>query len=66
MQNELRPRIDAVLSDRDRVASLGLAPDAVWKAWEPMRAGGSPERYWTRPWALFTLLEWARRERVAA
>jgi asparagine synthase (glutamine-hydrolysing) len=50
--------IDATLRDADRCAALGLRPGGVARIWQKFldRPGSI---YWTRPWALFALLQWA-------
>jgi asparagine synthase (glutamine-hydrolysing) len=53
--------VDATLSDRAQCEAAGLRPDAVGRLWRAYRAG-APGLYWSRVWALFTLLRWTREQ----
>ena len=55
--------VDAALTDPQRCESVGLRPEAVARLWRAFRSG-SPGLYWSRVWAIFALLHWARQERV--
>jgi asparagine synthase (glutamine-hydrolysing) len=63
MRGPLRAIVEATLLDTARCASLGLRASEVAKIWRRFldRPGVV---YWTRPWALFALLHWARRNSV--
>ncbi len=63
-RRELKPQLDSVFHDRDLCESVGLAPAAVAKLWRSYQAG-VPGLYWSRVWAIFVLLWWCRRHRVA-
>jgi asparagine synthase (glutamine-hydrolysing) len=58
MRGPLRPMIDAMLRDPKRCEAIGLRPDGVSALWRSFldRPGAI---YWTRPWAIFALLQWA-------
>ncbi len=53
--------VDAALSDRAQCEAAGLRPDAVGRLWRAYRAG-APGLYWSRIWAVFTLLRWTREQ----
>jgi asparagine synthase (glutamine-hydrolysing) len=55
------PEVDATLSDARACEAAGLRPDAVARLWRAYRTG-APGLYWSRIWALFTLLRWTRAE----
>jgi asparagine synthase (glutamine-hydrolysing) len=58
MRGPLRTLIEAQLLDPSRCADLALKPAAVERIWRLFLA--SPGAiYWTRPWAIFSLLRWA-------
>ncbi len=59
----LRDRIDAAFADRDACAAAGLEPGAVARLWRAFQDGDG-SLYWSRPWSLFVLLDWCRRERI--
>jgi asparagine synthase (glutamine-hydrolysing) len=59
----LRATVASELSP-DQAARVGLKHDAVRAAWSDYRAGRGGMT-WTRPWALYTLLRWAREHDVA-
>ena len=58
MRGPLRALIEARLLDPQQCAALGLRGSEVAKIWRSFldRPGAI---YWTRPWALFSLLRWA-------
>jgi len=63
MRGPLRAMIEARLLDAGQCAAVGLRGDRVAKIWRRFLA--SPGAiYWTRPWALFALLQWAATNRV--
>jgi asparagine synthase (glutamine-hydrolysing) len=58
MRGPLRAMVEARLLDGQQCAALGLRPGAVVRIWRRfLDHPGSV--YWTRPWALFALLQWA-------
>ncbi|MFL6764539.1 MAG: asparagine synthase (glutamine-hydrolyzing) [Sphingomicrobium sp.] len=63
MRGPLRPLIEAKLLDRGQCSALGLRATEVAAVWRRFldRPGAV---YWTRPWALFSLLHWASTNRV--
>jgi len=63
MRQRLRERVGATLLDAPRCSDLGLDPKAVAALWREV-AAGRPGFYFTRVWAPFVLLEWAREHRV--
>jgi asparagine synthase (glutamine-hydrolysing) len=58
MRGPLRKLIENTLLDAERCAALGLRGTEVARIWQSFlsRPGAI---YWTRPWALFSLLQWA-------
>jgi asparagine synthase (glutamine-hydrolysing) len=64
MRQALGTRVGEVLGDAEACRSVGLAPDAVGRLWRGFRER-APGIYWSRPWALFVLLDWCRREGVS-
>jgi asparagine synthase (glutamine-hydrolysing) len=64
LQQELRPAVDAILSDQELCRSAGLRPEAVSALWEAFQAG-APGIYWSRVWSLYVLLCWFRRHQVS-
>src|SRR3954451_5745324 len=58
MRGPLQPLIESRLLDSEQCAALGLRKSEVAKIWKRFlyRRGAV---YWTRPWALFSLMEWA-------
>jgi len=58
MRGPLRGLIEDRLLDADRCAALGVRASEVRKIWQSFidKPGAI---YWTRPWALFSLLQWA-------
>jgi asparagine synthase (glutamine-hydrolysing) len=64
MRGPLRPLVDARLRDSEQCQSIGLCATEVARIWQRFldRPGAV---YWTRPWALFSLLQWASTNRVS-
>lgn len=64
MRGPLRPLIETMLLDAERCEALGLDAAEVAKIWRRFitRPGAI---YWTRPWALFSLLRWASTNEVS-
>jgi len=62
-RHELAASIDAVLSDAAACRAAGLEPAAVAKLWKAFRAG-APGLYWSRVWALFSLVWWCNEHEV--
>lgn len=58
MRGPLRPFIEATLLDPEKCSALDLEVGEVTRIWRRFleREGAV---YWTRPWALFSLLHWA-------
>ena len=65
MRGPLRPLVDSRLLDPQQCAALGLEGAEVARIWKQFldRPGSI---YWTRPWALFSLLQWASTNTVSA
>lgn len=65
MRGPLRHMIDPILRDRVQCAALGLRAEGVAEVWDQFldRPGSV---YWTRPWALFSLMHWASINRVSS
>ncbi|WP_341632015.1 asparagine synthase (glutamine-hydrolyzing) [Sphingomonas agri] len=65
MRGPLRPMIEARLLDPQQCATLGLRGAEVARIWKQFldRPGSV---YWTRPWALFSLLQWASTNQVSS
>jgi asparagine synthase (glutamine-hydrolysing) len=60
----LKGSMDEVFADGKAFASVGLNPHAAASVWRSF-AAGRPGIYWSRVWALFVLVDWCRRHRVA-
>ena len=58
MRGPLRPLMESELLDQDKCAALGLQAKEVASIWKRFRDQPGA-LYWTRPWALFSLLRWA-------
>lgn len=58
MHGPLAAEVTATLGDVDRVAALGLDPEAVREVWSGF-IRGQAGMTWSRPWALFAFLRWA-------
>ncbi|MFN0132403.1 MAG: asparagine synthase (glutamine-hydrolyzing) [Phycisphaerales bacterium] len=59
-RQRLKPQIDRLFADADRLRAVGLSPAAVARLWSAYQAG-APGLYWSRIWALFVLLWWSER-----
>jgi asparagine synthase (glutamine-hydrolysing) len=64
MRGPLRALIESRLLDPEQCAALGIRPTGVAELWKRFldRQGAV---YWTRPWAIFSLLNWAAINRVS-
>lgn len=62
MNNELAGEVDAVLMSRE-TNTVGLEMVGVRAVWTDFRRGRRGMN-WSRPWALYTLLRWARQNDV--
>jgi asparagine synthase (glutamine-hydrolysing) len=62
-RGQFRPRLDALLNDRERVRSIGLSAGAVSEAWSSFLKGSGSVSF-SRIWTLVTLLEWTERNGV--
>ena len=58
MRGPLRGLIESKLLDADQCMAIGLRATEVAKLWRSF-LGRPGAIYWTRPWALFSLLQWA-------
>ena len=64
MRGPLRATLEAKLLNGDACAAIGLNGKEVRRLWrEFLRRPGAV--YWTRPWAVFSLLHWASANRVS-
>jgi asparagine synthase (glutamine-hydrolysing) len=63
LKSGLRTTIEPVLLSRDMAERAGLAPAACRGVWERFLEG-RPGYSWSRPWALFVLMDWCRRHSV--
>jgi asparagine synthase (glutamine-hydrolysing) len=61
MRRELFAEVDRRLTSQ--YDSVGLDPAAVGRVWSGFQQG-APGMTWSRPWALYTLIRWARRNKV--
>jgi asparagine synthase (glutamine-hydrolysing) len=59
MKNSLRDRIACMFADRQLAESVGLQPDAPLRLHRAFEAG-APGLYWSRVWALYVLMWWAK------
>ncbi|MBI1944063.1 MAG: asparagine synthase (glutamine-hydrolyzing) [Deltaproteobacteria bacterium] len=59
----LKPAMDEVYGDARALASVGLDARAAAALWRSFSAG-RPGIYWSRVWAPFVLVDWARRHRL--
>jgi asparagine synthase (glutamine-hydrolysing) len=64
LRAELRPRVAALLGERETVKAAGLAPHAVERLWNDFLASQPGVRY-TDILALVHLLHWVRQHRLA-
>ena len=62
MRDELRDEVDCVLSGT-RAQTVGLNPSTVHSIWRQF-LHREPGVNWSRPWALYTLLRWARQNEI--
>ena len=64
MRGPLRGLVETMLLDPERCSALGLEAREVARIWQRFidRPGAI---YWTRPWALYSLLRWASTNRVS-
>ena len=60
----LKDEVDRTLRDPELVSRAGLAPAPVERLWKAFIAG-APGIYWSRVWALYVLVRWAARNRLA-
>ena len=60
----LQGQIDLVFADKSTIDRLGLNSRAVRDLWAAYQ-GGAPGLYWSRVWAIYVLLEWARQNDVS-
>ena len=60
----LHARVDAAFADRDACEAAGLSANTVASLWRAFLQN-DPGVYWSRPWSLFVLLDWCRRERMS-
>ena len=65
MRGPLRDEIASAMLSPERMARIGIDPEAARGIWTRFLAG-SPEVTWSRPWALYTLVRWAERLDAAA
>lgn len=63
LRGELRATVAEGLLDRDACRTVGLDPVRVAKAWTTFL--GNRKVYWSRIWAVFVLLRWARLNRLS-
>jgi asparagine synthase (glutamine-hydrolysing) len=62
-RDALTGEIESSFRNEEACEEVGLDPAATRRLWRAYRAG-SPGIYWSRVWALFVLLHWARAHRV--
>ncbi len=55
--------MDRTMRDPDAARAVGLNPDAVSRLWDAFQAGGKG-MYWSRVWALYILMRWARKHQL--
>lgn len=63
-KDQLAEHIEALFNEDALVRRVGLDGEALRRLWRAFRAG-APGLYWSRIWAPFVLLDWARRHRLA-
>jgi len=56
----LKKQMDDVMLDHAAVTAAGLRPAAVERLWRAF-LDGAPGMYWSRVWALYTLIRWSDR-----
>jgi asparagine synthase (glutamine-hydrolysing) len=59
LAGEMRSEVASVFQSRAAVEAVGLRPAAVGEIWRDYLAGRR-RASWSRPWALYTLVRWAR------
>jgi hypothetical protein len=59
MRGPLAGEVATTLGDAERSRDLGLDHDAVRAVWADFRRGHAGMS-WSRPWALYALMRWAR------
>jgi asparagine synthase (glutamine-hydrolysing) len=59
LKSSLGKEVGCTLLDAPLVASAGLQPEAVASLWQAFNAGAKG-LYWTRIWALYSLIRWVR------
>jgi asparagine synthase (glutamine-hydrolysing) len=62
LRGPLRPRMEASFTDITPALAQHLKQEGVRAVWEAFLAGKTT---WSRPWALFALNEWCRRNLAA-
>ena len=65
IRRRLSKPIDETLRDPIAVAAAGLNPSAVEQLWKAF-LGHAPGLYWSRIWAIYTLVRWCQRHGVQA
>ena len=60
IRRELAGSIEATLNDESLVIACGLNPKATRKLWQSFASNG-PGLYWSRVWAVYVLLRYAKR-----
>lgn len=63
LKSSLGEEIGSTLLDAPLVASAGLQPESVARLWQAFMSGARG-LYWTRIWALYSLIRWVRVNRV--
>jgi asparagine synthase (glutamine-hydrolysing) len=63
MKTELAKEVEAVLGSSG-ITMVGLENDAVHGVWHDFLRG-RPGLNWSRPWALYTLVRWAKHNEVS-
>lgn len=63
-RQELKNEVEQTLLDRTRCESCGLNPETVARLWRSFVAG-APGLYWSRIWAIYVLLWWAKEHRAS-
>ena len=58
-RDALSGEIESAFTDRARCEAAGLDATAVGRLWSAWRSR-EPGLYWSRPWALYSLLHWTR------
>jgi asparagine synthase (glutamine-hydrolysing) len=65
LRNELRPALEETLGSPSAAEALGLRSEVVARIWRRMVDGQGGPSYWTRPWGLHVLIQWAKANRVS-